>query len=189
MAEPVVLERLTGHDGFNGCDVWNALDAWVMVRTPPTASRRAASVRVVRRSPNTRDRGRPPAVRGRPTGAGVPRRQPAVALARSGSCRPVPRLADDADLARVLRACIFGSCRSPIESLDDGAVVPASDRALPEHAPRPGGRWRATSRKLRRRGVLERAPVQRGIWFERVLEFMNSQGARPVLVLNAIHPR
>ena len=30
--------------------------------------------------------------------------------------------------------------------------------------------------------------MRRGLWFEQVLGFMNSQGARPVLVLNAIHP-
>jgi hypothetical protein len=191
MAEPAVLERLTGHDGFNAAVTSGTpSDAWVMVRHAadrfPGKRRRYVwfvdVLNVVNDSVH-------------PQFAADRRAQKYLGGNR------LPRWPDPDHAARylglgttrislrVLRACIFGSCRSPIEYLDDGAVVPASDRALPEHAERLERSVARHLAKLRRRGMLEHPPpLRRGIWFERVLGFMNSQGARPVLVLNAMHP-
>lgn len=190
MAEPAVLERLTGHDGFNAAVTSGTpSDAWVMVRYAadrfPDEPRRYVWFVDLQ---NTVTEAVHPQFAGdrlaqKYLGGDRPARWPDPDHVAQYLALQTTRIS-----LRVLRACIFESCRSPIEFLDDGAVVPASDSALPEHAPRLGRSVARHVAKLRRRGVLERAPAQRGIWFERVLEFMNGQGARPVLVLNAIHP-
>ena len=190
MAEPAVLQRLTGHDGFNAAVTSGTpSDAWVMVRYAadrfPDEPRRY--VWFVDLANTVTDAVHPQFAGDRLAqkylGGRQPTRWPDPDHVAQYLSLQTTRIS-----LRVLRACIFGSCRSPIEFLYDGAVVPASDRALPEHAERLGRSVARHVAKLRRRGVLEHAPVQRGIWFERVLAFMNTQGARPVLVLNAIHP-
>ena len=191
LAEPAVLERLTGHDGFNAAVTSGTpSDAWVMVRYaadrfPGEPRRYVWFVDLLNTVTDAVHPQFAADLRAQQyLGGGQSTRWPDPDQAGQYLSLATTRIS-----LRVLRACIFGSCRSPIEYLDDGAVVPASDRALPEHAQRLGRSVARHLAKLRSRGVLEHAPpMRRGIWFERVLGFMNSQGARPVLVLNAIHP-
>ncbi|MEO8291235.1 MAG: hypothetical protein ABI649_09620, partial [Gaiellaceae bacterium] len=80
-------------------------------------------------------------------------------------------------------------CRAPIRYHADGSITPRAQRFLPERAQ---SLARAVEEKVARvRANLPSgrvAPYARRMYFERTLAFMNAHGARPVIVINPIHP-
>jgi hypothetical protein len=95
---------------------------------------------------------------------------------------------------RVFEKCVLGSCHSHIRFNADGSLTNQSLHYLPEHA-----------RSLRAAVAKELAGVRvhhqtlaqaradlatpgRFFYFDRALEFMNSRGEVPVIVLNPVYP-
>jgi hypothetical protein len=189
LADPSFLESLTGHDAFNAAVTGGtAADAWVM-------SRYLADV-----FPNQPKHYYLWFVdAGIATDAVNPllRADKRARRYLSGS-NPRFRLHDvgtyisvgaTRDSLRVVKSCLRGRCRPRFQYGKDGSVPRWVQRLLPEHATR---LQKSIAERVTR--IRARAGRRRGFtresrnYFEKTLAFMNSQGARPVIVLNPIHP-
>lgn len=90
---------------------------------------------------------------------------------------------------RVIKSCVIDTCKGRLRYLPDGAIAQPTLRYLPEHA-------RSLKRSVAALVASVRAhPARAGrinprryAYFERTIAFMNAHGARPVIVLNPIHP-
>lgn len=91
---------------------------------------------------------------------------------------------------RVLKACVVGTCKGRIRYLADGSIAQPTLRFLPEHARSLNKSVARLAAAVRRRHVTAVGKVdpRRYAYFERTIAFMNAHGARPVIVLNPIHP-
>jgi len=92
---------------------------------------------------------------------------------------------------RVIKACVIGTCEGRIRYLADGSIAAQTLKFLPEHA---RSLQRSVARivaGVRSHPVRTSGPIdpRRVVYFERVLAFANDHGARPVIVLNPVHPK
>ncbi|MDQ2982564.1 MAG: hypothetical protein M3R70_01370 [Actinomycetota bacterium] len=88
---------------------------------------------------------------------------------------------------RVVKACLIADCKVRLRYLADGSISSTTIKYLPEHARslRNSVTRLAASVKTRHVGRVDPARYK---YFEETLAFMNARGARPVIVLNPIHP-
>jgi hypothetical protein len=191
LARPAFLHRLTGHTAFNAAVTGgSAPDAYVFVRFAadlfPHQKRRyiwftdigLASGIVL------------------PQLGQDPRARRYVSGGRFGLGDVKTYLSTDAtkESWRVLRKCVFGSCRSFIHYNPDGSLTTGSIRYLPEHA-------RSLRKSIAKQVAAARTPSatlaqwradladpSRLIYLERLLAFTNGRGEVPVIVLNPIYP-
>jgi len=188
VAEPSVLERHTGHHGFNaGVTSGTAADAWVWTRYAadlfPRQKRRYVwfiDVAIATNGINPQLKADRRARKYLPGGA-------RFSLKDVGTY-----LGPDATRSswRVLRKCKLGECHSRIQYRRDGSLVRKSLRSLPE---RTASLKRDVDKLVA--GIRRNPPQprrinpERYVFFERAIRFMNERGERPVIVLNPIHPR
>jgi hypothetical protein len=187
-AEPSFLRRLTGHTGFNAAVTGGtAADAWVMTRF-------AAE----------RFRGQPRRFIwfvdvGIATNGVNPELEDDPRASRYLAGKSLDFTLDDVATYispqatraswRVLDACVFDTCRSRVRYLPDGSIAQPSLRFLPERSKslrRAVAKLVAGTRAHPPRGG--RIDPRRYVYFERAITFMNERGARPVIVLNPVHP-
>jgi len=91
---------------------------------------------------------------------------------------------------RVFHACVLGSCRTRIRYLPDGSIARPTLKYLPEHARSLKSSVDALVAAVRAHPLRKaNTSPSRYVYFERALAFMNAHGARPIIVLNPIHPR
>src|SRR5919201_407778 len=164
-AEPSLLQALTGHRGFNAAVTGGtAADGWVVTRLIAGRFPRGRRRYLLFVDAGIATNGVPPDLAADPRAR---RYLPEDSPASSNGCRvsrtryrPDGSIAHHYQRPRAQRARILA--RS----------VAALVARIREHPPRPG-------------------PIdpRRYVYFERTIAFMNSQGARPVIVLNPIHPR
>jgi hypothetical protein len=188
-AEPAFVGRLTGHTGFNAAVTGGtAADAWVMTRYVserfPGETRRYVwfvDTGIATNGVNPQLRDDPRARRylaGKDLG---------FTLEDVGTYMGWQALRAS---WRVLRACALGTCETRVRYLPDGSIAEATLRYLPEYT-------KSLRESIAKRVAAVRAnpprdgrvDPRRYVWFERAIEFMNEQGARPVIVLNPIHPQ
>jgi len=95
---------------------------------------------------------------------------------------------DQAMIAR--RACGPGDRRRSFRYNPDGSLGSHSKRNLPERAKNLNEAVAAEVAKVRANPARMSGDLspKRYVYFERALAFMNSQGSRPVIVFNPIHP-
>jgi hypothetical protein len=189
LAEPSYVQSLTGHDGFNAAVTGGtAADAWVMTRylsdVFPAQTRHYylwfvdAGVATDGVNPLlAADRRAQRYLRGGSPGFGLDDVATYISV-------PATRAA-----LRVARACVLSTCSPRIHFNADGSVTHGVDQFLPEHA---AFLEQSVAQKLARvhaRGAGPRTfRAERRAYFENTLAFMTSQGARPVIVLNPVHP-
>ena len=191
-AEPSLLQRLTGHTAFNaGVTGGTSADEYVFTRFAadrfPHQKRRyiwftdlgVAGAGVLPELANDR--------RARQYLRGGPR----FSLGDVGTY-----VGTDATRAswRVFTKCVLGPCRAHILFRPDGSLAAQSLRYLPEHA----RSLRASVAKLvasvrtasssLAQARTDIATPGRFFYFDRALQFMNSRGEVPVIVLNPIYP-
>jgi hypothetical protein len=167
--DPALLRRLTGHTGFNaGVTGGTAADGWVFTRylndCYPGRKRYIIFV----------DPGL--ATNGVPTDLRADRRS--------------SRYLDSTDETPRRLTCGPGDGKQSARYAPDGSYSLAYRRKLPESP-------RNLKASVDERVAAVRAEKGRGyiidsarlVWFERMIAFMNRQGARPVVVFNPIHPR
>ena len=187
-AEPSFVRRLTGHTGFNAAVTGGtAADAWVMTRFAadrfpgePRGYIWFVDVGIATNGVNPELLDDPRANRYL-TGKSLDFTLDDVAAYISPQ-------ATRASL-RVLRACVLATCTSRVRYLPDGSIAQPSLRHLPEQSAslrRSVAKLVAGTRARPPRGG--RIDPLRYVYFERAITFMNEQGARPVIVLNPVHP-
>lgn len=190
-AEPSFVEQLTGHAGFNAAVTGGtAADAWVMTRAAadrfPGQPRRYIWFVDVGLATNVVH----PELRNEPRASRY-----LEGKSRDFGLRDVATyISPQATRAswRVLDACVLDTCEGRrIRYLPDGSIAQSSLPLLPEQ-----------SKSLRRSiaklvaGVRTNPPTggggendpQRYRYFEQAIRYMNDHGARPVIVLNPVHP-
>jgi hypothetical protein len=187
-AEAAFLEQLTGRTAFNAAVTGGtAADAWAMTRFAadrfPDQRRRYLwfiDVGVATNGVNRQLRSDPRA------GAYLLEGGDSFGLEDVGTY--IGTQATRASL-RVFRACALGPCRGSTAYLPDGSITAGALRSLPEHARSLDRSVESLVARIRVRPPsaqpLKGARTQ---YFERTLAFMNEHGARPVIVLNPIHP-
>ncbi len=187
-AEPSTLQKLTGHSGFNaGVTGGTAADAYVFARSVdshfPHQKRRDVwfvDVGIATNGINPQLESDPRASRflhGHGGGFGL------------GDVKTYLSTQATRTSLRVLRKCVFSSCRAKLQYNADGSIPHGLLRYLPEQQ----GSLRAAVAKLvasvHRRPPRERTlNPKKFVWFEKTLAFMNAHGSRPVIVLNPIYP-
>lgn len=187
-AEPSYVERLTGHATFNAAvTAGTASDAWVMTRYTadrfPRASRYVwfVDAGIATNGINPQLDADPRAHRylaGKSTH---------LTIGDLGAFAGVQMTRAS---LRVLNACVFGACKGRVRYLADGAIAPSTLRFLPEQAASLSASVDALAASVRAQPPSETGvDTARYAFFERTLAFMNANGARPVIVLNPIHPR
>jgi len=188
-AEPSFVRRLTGHTGFNAAVTGGtAADAWVM--TLFAADRFSGEPRRFIWFVDV----------GIATNGVNPELLDDPRASRYFSGKSLDFTLDDVATYispqatraswRVLRACVLDTCSNRVRYLPDGSIDQPSLRFLPEQ-----------SASLRRSvaqlvaGTRARPPRAGGridplryVYFERAITFMNERDARPVIVLNPVHP-
>jgi hypothetical protein len=188
-AEPKFVEALTGHTAFNAAvGGGSAADAWVMTRYVgdrfPHAKQRYiwyvdAGIATNGINPQLEE---DPRARRYLAGKDVH-----FTLADIGTY-----LGTQATFAsfRVFRACVLDTCKTSIRYLPDGGIAAPTLHYLPEHARSlKASIDRLISAVLSAPKRQVRVDPARYEFFEKALAFMNAHGARPVIVINPIHPR
>ncbi|MDQ2967528.1 MAG: hypothetical protein M3R37_04325 [Actinomycetota bacterium] len=188
-AEPSFLKRLTGHTGFNAAVTGGtAADGWVMTRYAadrfPHARRRYlwfVESGIATNGINPQLSEDPRASRylaGKSVQFGLHQVGEYISLQATRAS------------LRVIKACVVGTCKTRVRYRADGSIAEPTLKYLPEHA-----------RSLRRSvaklvaSIKSRPPRHPNVnparyeFFEKALAFMNKHGARPVIVLNPIHPK
>ena len=189
-AEPAFVEQLTGHAAFNAAVTGGtAADAWVMTRA-------AAD-----RFPGQRRRYIWFVDTGLATNVVNPelRNEPRASRYLAGKSRDfglrdvATYISPQATRAswHVLDACVLNTCESKIRYLPDGSIAQSSLAFLPEQSKslrRSIAKLVAGVRANPPRGGGGENDPQRYRYFEQAIRFMNDHGARPVIVLNPVHP-
>ncbi len=190
-AEPAFLHELTGNTGFNaGVTGGTAADAWAMTRFVadrfPHQKRRYLwfiDTGVATNGVNPQLRADPRA-RKYLLGGGT---------AGFGLADVSTYISTDATSAswRVFKKCVLKTCHPPINYLPDGSIARRSLKSLPEQAGSLGQSVAKVVASIQAHPPARNVHLnpKRFVYFERALAFMNEHGARPVLVLNPIHPK
>lgn len=184
-AEPVFLQSLTGHSGFNaGVTGGSAADAWVFTRF--TAARFPQHRRYIwfvdagiATNGVNPQLARDPRARRYLTGG------PAYDVGYRG---PYISLSATQDSLRSLQSCLQTSCRAGLPYNPDGSIAHPGKGTLPPAA--------LHSQVAKMLAAIRARPPQRAVtlnpkrfvWFERTIRWMNARGERPVIVLNPIYP-
>ena len=191
-AEPSLLQKLTGHAGFNaGVTGGTSADEWVFTRFAadlfPHQKRRYIWFTDI----GLAGGGVLPQLAQDPRARRYLRGGPSFGL---GDVETY--LSTDAAKAswRVLKKCVLGSCSSHIGYRPDGSLTNQSLHYLPERAKslrKSVAKLIAAVRAHHETLAQARADINtpgRFFYFDRTLEFMNRRGEVPVIVLNPVYP-
>lgn len=188
-AEPAVLQRLTGRNGFNAAVTGGtAADAWVMTRYITDRFPHDPHHFIWFVDAGIATNGINPQLEQDPRAkrflAGKSLR---FTLQDVGTYIGFQALRTS---VRVVRKCVFKTCKARLVYRPDGSIARPTLKYLPEHA-------RSLSRSVAGLVAAVRAhPLRHAnmnpikfTFFERTIAYMNELGVRPVIVLNPIHPK
>jgi hypothetical protein len=187
-AEPAAVRRLTGHSGFNAAVTGGtAADAWVMARYITERFPRQRHLYIWFVDAGIATNGINPQLTQDPRAKRfLAGKSLHFTLQDVGTY-----IGTQATRAswRVVRKCLFSTCRTRLVYRPDGSIARTTLKYLPEHA-------RSLKRSVARLVAAVRAhPLRRAnvsparyVFFERTIAFMNAHGSTPVIVLNPIHP-
>ncbi|MGH3130221.1 MAG: hypothetical protein ACRDNX_05345 [Gaiellaceae bacterium] len=186
-AEPSVLQKLTGHTGFNAAVTGGtAADAYVFARYAAEVFPRQKRRYVWFVDVGVATNGVNPQLEDDPRAKKYLRGNAQFGLEDVGTY-----LGTQATAAswRVFRKCVLAKCRPRIRYNPDGSIPHGRLRYLPERTRNLQAAVAKLVQSIRRNppGAPSVDP-RRYVFLERALAYMNARGERPVIVLNPIYP-